>query len=134
MFGLSLIHAGFLAGGLAVTVPILIHLLFRQKTRLVPIGSVQFLHQVVREHRRRRRVRQWVLLVLRMLAVVLLALLFARPYWAKAVSGLEQEIVFLVDCSASMQIHRGNSSAFDEAIDRLRAELRRLDTNTILHI
>jgi hypothetical protein len=135
MFGLNLIHVGFLAGGLAVTVPILIHLLFRQKTRVVPIGSVQFLHQVVREHRRRRRVRQWLLLMLRMLAVLLLALLFARPYWRKAAAlGLEQEIVFLVDRSASMQVRRGNSLAFDEAVARLRGELGRVDANAIVHI
>src|SRR4051812_4945590 len=104
MFGLSLIHAGFLAGGLAVALPIVIHLLFRQRTRTVVIGSVQFLHQVVREHRRRRRVRQWILLALRMLAVVLLALLFARPYWDESQRrGLEQEVVLLIDRSASMQ-------------------------------
>ena len=40
MFGLSLIHAGFLAAGLAVGLPILIHLLLRQKTRIVPIAGM----------------------------------------------------------------------------------------------
>jgi hypothetical protein len=134
MLGLSLIHVGFLAGGLAITLPIVIHLLFRQKTRVVPIGSVQFLHQVVREHRRRRRLRQWLLLILRILAVLLLALLFARPYWQAAAQGLEQQVVFLVDRSASMQVRGAGSSAFDEAIERLRAELGRLSENAIVHL
>ena len=53
MQGLNFIHFGFLAAGLAVAVPILIHLLFRQRTRTLAIGSARFLHQVVREHRRR---------------------------------------------------------------------------------
>src|SRR5262245_45615751 len=98
MLGFSLIHVGFLAAGLAVALPIIIHLLFRQKTRTVPIGSVRFLHQVIREHRRRRRVRQWLLLALRMLALLLLALLFARPYFDESYRrGLEQEVIFLVD-------------------------------------
>src|SRR5215831_6829020 len=98
MYGWTLIHTGFLAAGLAVAVPIVIHLLFRQKTRTLPIGSVRFLHQVVREHRRRRRVRQWLLLALRMLAILLLALLFARPYRdAAARQGLQQEVVLLID-------------------------------------
>src|SRR5437667_6291850 len=102
MQGLSLIHAGFLAAGLAVALPVVIHLLFRQKTRTVQIGSVRFLHQVVREHRRRRRVKQWILLALRMLAVLLLALLFARPYWDESYRrGMETEVVLLLDCSAS---------------------------------
>ena len=136
MQGLSLIHAGFLAAGLAVAVPIVIHLLFRQKTRTVAIGSVRFLHQVVREHRRRRRVRQWILLALRMLAVLLLALLFARPYWdASQRRGFDQEVVLLVDRSASMQARNGRGeSSFDRALAKLREELSLLDANAVLHV
>lgn len=136
MQGLSLIHAGFLAAGLAVALPIVIHLLFRQRTRTVPIGSVRFLHQVVKEHRRRRRVRQWLLLSLRMLAVLLLALLFARPYWDQSHRrGLEQETVLLVDRSASMQSRFSQGgSAFERAIAATRDELSKLDENVIVHV
>lgn len=135
MTGFSLIHAGFLAAGLAVAVPLIIHLLFRQKTRTVPIGSIRYLQQVVREHRRRRRVRQWLLLLLRMAAVLLLALLFARPYWDESVRrGLEQEIVYLVDRSASMQATPGSTSLFNEALSVLRDELEVVDENTIVHV
>ncbi len=136
MQGLSLIHAGFLAAGLAVAVPVVIHLLFRQKTRTVPIGSVRFLHQVVREHRRRRRVRQWILLALRMLAVLLLALLFARPYWdASQRRGFDQEVVLLVDRSASMAAKNGRGeTSFDRALAKLRGELSLLDANVVLHV
>lgn len=133
---MNLIHAGFLAAGLAVAVPIVIHLLFRQRTRTVPIGSVRFLHQVVREHRRRRRLRQWVLLSLRMLAVLLLALLFARPYWDRShLLGLEQEVVVLVDRSASMLARDSSGeTAFQRAIAAARLELSQLDTNVIVHV
>ncbi len=136
MQGLSLIHAGFLAAGLAVAVPVVIHLLFRQKTRNLAIGSIRFLHQVVREHRRRRRVRQWILLALRMLAVLLLALLFARPYWdASQRRGFDQEVVLLVDRSASMAAKNGRGEAsFERALTKLRAELSLLDVNVVLHI
>ncbi len=136
MQGLSLIHAGFLAAGLAVAVPVVIHLLFRQKTRTVPIGSVRFLHQVVREHRRRRRVRQWLLLALRMLAVLLLALLFARPYWDESYRrGFEQEVVLLVDRSASMEAKNGRGeTSFQRALAVLRDELSRLDENAVVHV
>jgi hypothetical protein len=136
MQGISLIHAGFLAAGLAVVVPILIHLLFRQKTRTLVIGSMRFLHQVVREHRRRRRVRQWILLALRMLAVLLLALLFTRPYHNESFRrGLEEELVLLVDCSASMQARQGSGeTAFHRAQARFREELKRLDENVIVHV
>jgi hypothetical protein len=136
MHGWTLIHAGFLAAGLAVAVPIIIHLLFRQKTRTLPIGSVRFLHQVVREHRRRRRVRQWLLLALRMLAVLLLALLFARPYRDESyLRGLQQEVVLLIDRSASMQARdTGGKTAFERALADAREELKHLDQNVVVHV
>ncbi len=135
MHGFGLIHMGFLAAGLAVALPIVIHLLFRQKTRTVSIGSVRFLHEVVREHRRRRRVRQWVLLALRMLAVLLLAMLFARPYQDETFRrGFQQEMVLLVDRSASMLAHdTTGQTAFSRALAKARDELQRLDQNVIIH-
>ncbi len=136
MQGLNFIHAGFLAAGLAVALPIVIHLLFRQRTRSVTIGSVRFLHQVVREHRRRRRLRQLLLLSLRMLAVLLLVLLFCRPYFDQShLRGLEQEVVLLVDRSASMQaVNSGGQSSFDRAMEVAKVELSQLDENVIVHV
>ena len=81
MGGLGFIHLGFLAAGLAVAVPIVIHLLFRQRARRVEIGTIHFLRLVLRDQARRRKIRRWVLLALRAAAMVLLALFFARPYW-----------------------------------------------------
>ena len=136
MLGLNLIHTGFLAAGLAVALPLVIHLLFRQRTRTVSIGSIQFLRQVVREHRRRRRLRQWLLLSLRMLAVLLLALLFARPFWDQSLrQGLEQEVVVLLDRSASMQAKTSlGETSFDRALATAREEVSRLDVNVVVHL
>lgn len=136
MLGLSLIHAGFLAAGLAVGLPILIHLLLRQKTRVVPIGSVRFLQQVVREHRRRRRLKQWLLLALRVLAVLLLAMLFARPYWNESFRrGMETEVVLLLDASASMgALDASGTAALANAKSAAREEIKLLDDNAIIHV
>jgi hypothetical protein len=134
--GLSFIQAGFLAAGLAAAVPLMIHLLFRQRARRLTIGSVRFLHQVIREHRRRRRIRQWLLLAMRCLAVLLLALLFARPFMDAAFRrGLEEELVLLIDDSASMATSdsRG-STAFARALDTARSELAKVDENVVVHV
>lgn len=136
MQGLNLIHAGFLAAGVAVVLPIVIHLLFRPRTRTVQMGSLRFLQQVIREHRQRRRIQQWLLLSLRMLAVLLLVLLFGRPYWDRSHSrGLDQEVVLIVDRSASMHARdsRGESS-FDRALVAAKNELSQLDDNVIVHV
>ena len=65
MAGLGFIHLGFLAAAAAVTVPILIHLLFRPRARKVEIGSLFFLRAVLRDSARRRKVRRWILLAVR---------------------------------------------------------------------
>ena len=55
MGGLGFIHAGALAAGLAVAVPIVIHLLFRQRARRVEIGTLHFLKVVLQDNARRKR-------------------------------------------------------------------------------
>src|SRR5437764_879966 len=102
MGGLHFINLGFLAGALAAAVPIVVHLLFRQRPRRVDLGTLRFLKIALRDDARRRKVRRWLLLALRVAGVLLLALLFARPYWARAsASRDDREVVLLIDQSAS---------------------------------
>ena len=70
----------FLIGLAAAAVPIAIHLFRRQAEPVLPFATVRFLRRAPVEHARRRRLREWLLLALRTLALVLLALSFARPY------------------------------------------------------
>jgi Aerotolerance regulator N-terminal/von Willebrand factor type A domain len=114
--GVGFIHLGFLAAGAAVAVPIVIHLLFRQRARRVEIGTLHFLRVVLRDQARRRRIRRWILLALRAAGVLLLALLFARPYLkAPETRGNERQVVVMIDRSASMAAGTRGSSPFDKA-------------------
>ncbi len=132
----SFIHFGFLFAGLAVGVPILIHLMFRQRARTMPIGSLRFLQQVIRQHQRRRRLRQFLLLLLRCLAVLLLALLFARPYWdSRFRDALQREVVVLVDRSASMATADARGlTAMEQAWRAAAKAVSDLDENVIVHL
>ncbi len=114
MFGMSLIHAGFLAAAAAVSIPILIHLLLRPRARQVSIGTLRFLRLAMKETRRRRKIRRWLLLAMRTAAVLLLALLFARPYLTASTAGMGQdrEIIVLVDQSGSMAAMYSGESLF----------------------
>jgi Aerotolerance regulator N-terminal/von Willebrand factor type A domain len=116
MGGLGFIHLGFLAAGAAVAVPIVIHLLFRQRARQVEIGTLHFLRVVLQDQARRRKLRRWLLLALRTAGVLLLALLFARPFWrAPETQGSEREVVILIDRSASMAAGNAGATPFDKA-------------------
>ena len=116
VLGLGFIHLGFLAAAAAVAVPILIHLLFRQRARRVDLGTLQFLRVALRDQARRRKIRRWILLALRSAGVLLLAFLFARPYWNdRSQLGREREVVLLIDRSASMGAGKAGLTAFDKA-------------------
>ena len=135
MAGLGFIHLGFLAAAAAVTVPILIHLLFRPRARKVEIGSLFFLRAVLRDSARRRKVRRWILLAVRSLGVLLLAILFARPYRSSASAlGSEREVILLIDRSASMGAAGGASSPFAKARHAAGELLKELPPGTTAHL
>ena len=69
----------FLLGIAGVVVPILIHLTRRQRRNVVRFPALMFLEKIPYQEQRRRRVQHWFLLLLRALALAVLAMAFARP-------------------------------------------------------
>jgi len=110
-----------LAGLAAASIPILIHLLFRRRIRRTPWAAMALLRQAVEPRRRRIMLHNLLLLALRVLAVILLVLMFARPFAASrlpllaAVGKGETALVVLLDDSASMAQRAGDASAFERA-------------------
>src|SRR5687768_12297449 len=68
-----------LIGVAAAAIPVVIHLLHRQRTRPVAWGAMQFLLESPIRFRRRRKVDHWLLLLARMALLGLLGFLLARP-------------------------------------------------------
>jgi hypothetical protein len=71
-------------GMLAGAIPVIIHLLFRTRYRRVAWAAMRWLLEAIRKNRRRLRIEQLILLLLRILAVSMLALALARPAAADA--------------------------------------------------
>jgi aerotolerance regulator-like protein/VWA domain-containing protein len=103
MFGLTFLAPAFLLGAAAAAVPIVLHLFKRHVEPEVRFSAVQFLRRAPIEQSRRRRLRELLLLALRVSALVMLALSFARPFFnrASAFTGGPVTIV-AVDTSLSM--------------------------------
>jgi len=132
------------AGVLAVSLPVLIHLLNRRRFQVVDWAAMDFLLEADQESRRRIRLQHWLLLLLRSLAVVLVGLLLARPFLPTELSGrltaaAPFERIIVLDDSLSMQARWGNSSAWETAkssaldlIRRLTAQHGGKDTLTLL--
>jgi hypothetical protein len=97
----------FLFGLAAAAIPVLIHLFTRRKPREVRFPSLEFLAEVNQSEIRRLRLKQWLLLLLRTLAVAFLALAMARPSLrgsagSRGSGTAASTLVALVDVSGSM--------------------------------
>jgi hypothetical protein len=79
---LSFLSPLFLAGAAAAAVPIVLHLLKREPEQRVRFPAVKLLMGAPVEHTDRRRIRELLLLALRVAALILLAVAFARPFLA----------------------------------------------------
>ncbi len=101
--GLSFLAPVFLAGVLAVAIPIVLHLFRRRTDRVVDFPAMQMLPEAPVESVERRRLRDLLLLALRAAALVLLAVSFARPYFASGVAPVAASATIVaVDRSLSL--------------------------------
>ena len=94
------LHPLLLWGTAAVAVPILIHLLLRQRPRPRPWAAMRWLLAAAQAAQRRYKLTNLLLLLLRCLIVMLIALAVARPSIAGIGGG--ERLVIIVDRSASM--------------------------------
>ena len=102
MPGFSFLSPLFLIAAVAAAVPILLHLFHRKTEVVIDFPAVQLLTRVPAQQHRRRRLRELILLVVRVAALVLLAVSFARPYLAGAVAPTTAPVtVIAVDTSMS---------------------------------
>jgi hypothetical protein len=83
---LSFLSPLFLVGAAAVVVPLVLHLLKRNPEQRVRFAAVALLRHARVEHTATRRLREIALLMLRVAALALLALAFARPFFPSAVA------------------------------------------------
>lgn len=95
---------GFLLALFAVGIPVIIHLSQRRKFKDFHVGTLRFLRLSERKRNLRLRVEDWLLLLLRILALALLAFLFARPYWSDLQKNdvASRKTLVLLDASGSM--------------------------------
>jgi hypothetical protein len=117
----------FLLGVLGVVGPIVVHLLARPKFKRLPFTMLQFLREGQSESQARRRLRDWIILLLRCAIVALLALLFARPIWETHLPRAASQGVWLVGLDNSLSMtYRGEGGTLlaqlkSQAKDVIRA-------------
>ena len=117
----------FLAAVAALAVPILVHLVRRQDRASAPFPSLMFIHRLPRREHRRRTLHHRPLLLLRCLALILVCLAFAQPFFelpltpASDASGARDRII-LLDRSYSM----GYGERWERALQAARQAIEEL--------
>src|SRR5688572_12682009 len=98
---------GFLAPallflGIAIAVPLILHLFQRQQGPRMVFPALRYLRRAEKENARRIRLRQFLLLALRVLALLILAAAAARPFIRTGGAGhVPTAVVFVLDNSLS---------------------------------
>lgn len=99
------LNPALLGGLFAVSAPIIIHLISKQRHKRVRWGAMQFLIASLQRSSRRIQLQQLILLFLRCVAVALVAVALSRPFFLGKVHGRPQirtDMVLLIDNSLSM--------------------------------
>ena len=129
-----LLNPGFLfAGTAAVAAPIIIHLLNRRRFKRIDWAAMDFLLEALRLNRRRVKLEEIILLLLRCLAMILIGLMIARPSLDINVSGLlkagQTERVIVLDDSLSMATVGQQGSPIDKASEILQKGIKSLSNS-----
>jgi hypothetical protein len=109
----------------AVAIPILLHFRRQPPQKVVPFSSLMFLEETPVPPKTRRKLEDWLLLLLRCLALILLALMFSRPFVRSQETAPADGRVhwcILVDASASMR----REGAWEQVEEKYGAALEKV--------
>ena len=108
------------AGMAALSVPFIVHWLTKPNPTRMPLSTVRFVLEVVKQRRTRNRLRDFVILALRVAAIALFAFVLARPLSgnrtpASSEGRAETVRVVLLDVSQSMSSVSNGIQALERA-------------------
>src|ERR1700730_4218396 len=103
---MSFLAPAFFAALAAIAIPVIIHLINRERKVVIEFPSLMFLRRIPYKSVRPQKIRHLLLLLLRCFALALLVAAFARPFFEKKKAPISstgaREVVILLDRSASM--------------------------------
>ena len=131
--GLAFLNPAFLWGLSFTSIPIIIHLLYRRRFKILRWGAMEFLRLSEKKQQQRLRLEQLLLLLLRCLILALVALAISRPVMNAAgipLLGARGPVhaIIVLDNSYSMAFQpegAGGDTLFDRAKERALDLLKR---------
>src|SRR5579859_6361211 len=115
---MSFLGLAFLFGLPLALSPILLHLFDRQRQVVIEWGAMQFLVEAARRKTSSSQMQQWLLLLMRSLAIFCLVMALARPLinsnWLNVTE--LRETILVIDNSMSMLRSNEGTSCFKSAM------------------
>src|SRR5688572_22008734 len=126
-----------LIGAAAVSIPIALHFFYRARYKPLAWAPMKFLKEAIEQTSRRLRFQEWILLLLRCLAIAFLALAIARPSCTDttlAGRGDAIDAVFVIDTSYSMGASDNNVTRLERAKGPALDVLKTLPANSSVQV
>jgi hypothetical protein len=113
---------GFLLGAVAIALPVILHFMRSPPTTVNTFPTLAFLVKSLKKKSRQNNIRRWLVLLARCAILGLLALAFARPFFARHFSSSATATMIVLDTSYSM----GAGGQFEKAKAGAEQAVRRL--------
>jgi hypothetical protein len=135
---MKFVYPEFLWGLTALAVPIIIHLFHFRKYKTLYFSSLKFIQYLDQQKKSVRKLKHWLILALRILALVFLVLAFAQPYLPvenSANAGAKPFLSIYIDNSFSMTAKGTEGELISEAREKARKMLQDVapETRVLLH-
>ena len=129
---MTFLNPAILFGLLAASIPILIHLLNLRKLKRIDFSTLQFLKELQKNKIRKIKLKQWLLLALRVLIILCIVTAFARPTLVGVsiggtTSAAKTTAVFILDDTFSMSVIDENGSYFNQSKETIKELLNQFE-------
>jgi len=133
----SFLNSGILVALIAVTIPLLIHLINRHKQIRIKFSTIQFLKSIEAKRIKKIKLYQILLILVRTLLLIFLVLAFARPTIMNSAflnqASAHSTVVIILDNGINMQVYDKSGNRFNRAKEKLmQIRAQYTDTDQIL--
>ncbi len=125
------LNPAVLFGLLAASIPVIIHLFNLRKLKKIDFSTLAFLKELQKNKIRKIKLKQWILLALRVLIILFIVTAFARPTLKSVsiggtTSAAKTSAVFILDDTFSMSVVDQKGSYFNQAKEIIKEIISQL--------
>lgn len=134
---MNFLYPFFLIAGLALAIPVIIHLFNFRKFKKVWFPDIRFLKELQEQTDKQSKLKHLLVLLSRLLAIASLVLAFAQPFFSKDKDIVQQgpkAISIYIDNSFSMGLSNQNLSMLDVAKGKAKNLIESYSRDDLFHI